>query len=69
MLSRVQYVLRLSLLSSCINFISRSSKKSVRLANQGVEGQSESTILLSMGFLLDLAFIYIFFLGVAVQGQ
>jgi hypothetical protein len=25
------------------------------VANQGVEGQSESTILLSMSFLLDLA--------------
>jgi hypothetical protein len=54
-LGRVQYSLKLSLLSSCINFISRSSKKSVMVANQGVEGQSESTILLSMSFLLNLA--------------
>ena len=33
----------------------RSSKKVVPVSNQGVEGQSESTILLSMSFLLDLA--------------
>jgi len=55
MLFRIQYVLNLSLLSSCINFISRSSKKSVRFSNQGVVRQSESTILLSMKFLLKMA--------------
>jgi hypothetical protein len=30
-------------------------KKNVSFSNQGVEGQSESIILLSMSFLLDLA--------------
>ena len=50
----VQYVLKLSLLSSCINFILKSSKKSVRVANQGTVQQSESTTLLSLSFSLDL---------------
>ena len=55
MLHAVQYVLKLSLLSSCTNFILRSSIKSVLVRNQGTVQQSESTILLSMSFSLDLA--------------
>ena len=38
MLSRVLYVLKLSFLSSCINFISRSSKKKRRLLQPGRRG-------------------------------
>jgi hypothetical protein len=40
---RVQYVLKLSLLSSYLIFILRSSKKSFSFANQGIARQSEST--------------------------
>ena len=43
-LGRVQYVLKLSLLSSCINFISRSSKRSVRNHNQGIVPQSVNLV-------------------------
>ena len=38
-----------------MDFILRSSKKSIMVHNQGTVLQSESTILLSMSFLLDLA--------------
>ena len=50
-----QYVLKLSLLSICINFRSRSSNKFGHFFDQGTVQQSESTILLGMRFLLDLA--------------
>jgi len=51
---RVHYVVKSSLLYSCINFISRSSWENFRVHNQGTVQQTESTILLSIKFSLDL---------------
>ena len=49
---KAQYVLKLSLLSSCINFIEELKNPT---CHQGIVRQSESTIVLSMSFLHDLA--------------